>query len=94
MTERFINLIVATTSGDLTDRFNTNQPLKVVYNRALAEVGGGVDHGAFSLEYEGTVLDLDRRIGDYVDQFGWTDGTVLELVPAPVVIRHDRCNLA
>lgn len=86
MTAQFITIRVATTSGDLEDKFNFNQPLRVVFNRALTEVGGGVDRGAFTLEYEDDSLDLDRSIGDYVAELGWADGTVLELIPAPVVI--------
>ena len=86
MTEQFIELKIATTSGDFEDQFNMNQPLRVVFNRALTEVGGGVDRGSFHLEYQGTVLDLDKRIGEYANELGWTDGTVLELIPAPIVI--------
>lgn len=81
-----ITVTVATTAGDFEAEFNLNQPLKVVFNRALTEVGGGVDRGAFALEYEDAQLDLSRQISDYVAEFGWVDGTVLELVPAPVVI--------
>lgn len=86
MTAEFINITVATTGGDLTDRFNVQEPIRVLFNRALALVGGGVDRGAFSLEYEGTELDLERRIADYIAQLGWVDEVVLELVPSPVVI--------
>lgn len=86
MSTEFITLRVATTSGDFEDDFNHNQPLRVVFNRALTEIGGGVDRGAFSLEYEDDSLDLDRPIGDYVTELGWADGTILELIPAPVVI--------
>jgi len=86
MSDNFITLTVATTAGDFEARFNLNQPLKVVFNRALTEVGGGVDRGAFTLEHEDAQLDLERRIGEYAAELGWVDGTVLELVPAPVVI--------
>lgn len=82
----FIELKVVTTGDDVEERFNVNQPLQVVFNRALQSVGGGANRDQFSLEYQDQPLDLGRRIRDYVDQFGWKDGTVLELVPRPEVI--------
>jgi hypothetical protein len=84
--ERFIILKVVTTGDDLEERFNTHQPLEVVFNRALQAVGGGSNRDQFTLEYQDQLLDLDRGIVEYVDQFGWDDGTVLELVPRPEVI--------
>ena len=84
--DRFIELTVVTTGQDIEDRFNIRQPLRVVFNRALQEVGGGANREHFTLEFEDQVLDLEQRIEEYVEQFGWEDGTVLELVPRPEVI--------
>lgn len=84
--DKFIRLAVVTTGQDIEDRFNVRQRLRVVFNRALEAVGGGAHHVHFTLEYDDQVLDLERRIEDYVEQFGWEDGTVLELVPRPEVI--------
>jgi hypothetical protein len=84
--ERFITLKVVTTGEDFEDRFNVHQPLQAVFNRALQAVGGGANRDQFTLEYQDQPLDLARHISDYVDEFGWADGTVLELVPRPEVI--------
>jgi hypothetical protein len=81
-----IRISVVTSGEDLDDRFNTQQPLQVVFNRALQGVGGGSVRGQFILEHNGTSLDLERRIGQHVAERGWVDGVVLELVPRPEVI--------
>lgn len=82
----FLNLRVVTTGKDLEDEFNRQEPLKVVFNRALQSVGGGANRDQFTLEFEDNPLDLDQRIGEAAEQFDWEDGTVLELVPRPEVI--------
>lgn len=82
----FIVLTVITTGDDLSDKFNVNQPLQTVFNRALQEVGGGANRDQFTLEYEDQPLDVSRKIQEFVEQFGWSDGVVLELVPRPEVI--------
>lgn len=82
-----IRLIIVTTAEDVDDEFNVNQPLRVLFNRALQAVGGQGDRDQFSLEFDDTDLtDLDRKIGDWAEQFGWDDGTAIELVPKPVVV--------
>jgi hypothetical protein len=83
---QFVVLKVITTGEDLEDRFNTTEPLTVVFNRALQAVGGSANRDQFTLEYQDQPLGLDRKIEEYVEQFGWEDGTVLELVPRPEVI--------
>jgi hypothetical protein len=82
----FIILKVVTSGEDPEERFNTHEPLLVVFNRALQAVGGGANRDRFTLEYQDQPLDLNRRISDYVTEFGWVDGAVLELVPRPEVI--------
>lgn len=82
----FVAITVVTTGEDLSDSFNTNQPLRVVFNRALTSVGGGSHKGQFSLEYEGSELNLDQKIADAAAQYGWGDEVELELVPRPEVI--------
>ena len=82
----FIRITVTTTGDDLDERFKVQEPLQVVFNRALHLVGGGANRDRFTLEYQDKPLDLSKRIRDYVDQFGWTDGVTLDLVPRPEVI--------
>lgn len=82
-----IRLVVITTANDLDDEFNVNQPLQVVFNKALHEVGGEPNRDQFALEFNDIVLsDLSRKIGDLAAEHGWTDGVTLELVPKPVVV--------
>lgn len=82
-----IRLIVVTTADDVDDEFNVRQPLKVAFNKALHEVGGESNRDQYALEFNDIVLDdLARRIGDAAAEYGWTDGTTLELVPRPVVV--------
>jgi hypothetical protein len=82
----FIVLKVITTGEDLEERFNAREPLMVVFNRALQAVGGGANRDQFTLDYNDQALDLSKKVAEYVEQFGWEDGTVLELVPRPEVI--------
>lgn len=82
-----IRLIVVTTADDVDHEFNLHQPLQVVFNKAIHEVGGGGNRDQFSLEYNDIELsDLSRTIGDVADELGWVDGTQLDLVPKPVVV--------
>lgn len=82
-----IRLVVVTTADDVDDEFNLHQPLQVVFNRALHEVGGEANRDQFALEYNDLELsDLSRKIGDLAAELGWTDGTQLDLVPKPVVV--------
>lgn len=82
-----IRIVVVTTAGDVDDEFNLNQPLRVVFNRALHEVGGEGNRDQFALEYNDVDLsDLSRKISDLAEEFGWADGVVLDLVPKPVVV--------
>lgn len=82
-----IRLIVITTADDVDDDFNLHQPLQVAFNKALHEVGGETNRDQFALEYNDIELsDLSRTIGDLADEYGWADGTQLELVPKPVVV--------
>ena len=82
-----IHLIVVTTAGDVDDEFNVNQPLQVLFNLALHEVGGEGNRDQFTLEFNDVALsDLSRKIGDVAEELGWVDGTHLDLVPTPVVV--------
>ena len=83
----FIQIEVVTTADDLDERFNTHEPLRVVFERSLTLVGGHGNPDQFTLEYENEPLtDLDRTIGDYASQLGWGEQVELELVPKPVVV--------
>jgi hypothetical protein len=86
MNDKFIQLIVVTTGEDIDERFNVNQPLQVVKARALQGLPPGSNPNDFVLEFEDQPLDDNKKIKDYIEQFGWHDGTILELVPRPVVI--------
>jgi hypothetical protein len=86
MPDNFIRLIVITTGEDLEDTFNIHQPLHVVKVRALKGLPPGSNPDLFVLEYQDQPLDESRKIEDYITQFGWQDGTTLELVPRPEVI--------
>jgi hypothetical protein len=82
-----IRLVVVTTADDVEEEFNVNQPLQVLFNRALHEVGGEGNRDQFTLEYNDVELsDLSRKIGDFAEELGWVDGTQLDLVPKPVVV--------
>jgi len=82
-----IRLVVVTTADDVDEEFNVNQPLQVLFNRALHEVGGEGNQDQFALEYNDVELsDLSRKIGDVAEELGWVDGTQLDLVPKPVVV--------
>lgn len=82
-----LRLVVVTTADDLDEEFNLNQPLRVVFNRALQAVGGQGSRDQFTLEYNDTELkELDRSVGQWAEQLGWTDGAVIELIPKPVVV--------
>ena len=80
MPENF-TITVITTGDDLEEEFNGQQPLKVIFNRALQEVGGGSSRDQFTLEFEDQELDLDAKISDVADHFAWGDRVTLELVP-------------
>jgi hypothetical protein len=82
-----IRLVVVTTAGDIDEEFRLDQPLEVVFDRALHEVGGERNRDQFELEYNDVALtDLPRLIGDFAREFNWANGTQLELVPKPVVV--------
>jgi hypothetical protein len=85
--DNFIHVIVVTTADDLDDRFNRHEPLRVVFERALALVGGQSQPDQFVLEYNDEPLtDLNRTLGELAESLGWGDEVELELVPNPVVV--------
>jgi hypothetical protein len=85
--DHFIEIAVVTTADDLDDRFNTHEPLRIAFERALTLVGGHSQPDQFTLEYNNEPLtDLDRTLGDYAAQLGWGGRVELELVPKPVVV--------
>jgi hypothetical protein len=84
--DNLIHLIIVTTGEDVEADFNVNEPVKAVKMRALAGLAPGSKADEFRLEYNNEPLDEDQRLAFYVEKFGLTDGSVLELVPCPVVI--------
>ena len=85
--DSFIQIAVVTTADDLDERFNTHEPLRVVFEKSLTLVGGHGNPDQFTLEYNNEPLtDLDRTIADYASELGWGDQVELELVPKPVVV--------
>jgi hypothetical protein len=80
-------ITVITTAGDVKDNYPTEQPLQVVFDAALAKVGGESTPEQFTLEYGNEPLtDLARTIADYAAELGWEKKVELELVPAPEVV--------
>jgi hypothetical protein len=86
MNKNKIQLVVVTTGEDITEEFNVHEPLKVVKMRALAKEQPGANPDQFHLEFNDQVLDETRKIEDYIQQFSWVDGTILELVSRPEVL--------
>lgn len=86
MNANFIRLIVVTTGEDIDEQFNINQPIQAVKARALHGLPPGSNPNDFVLEFEEHPLEDQKKIQEYIAQYGWEDGTVLELVPRPVVI--------
>ncbi len=84
--DKDIQIIVVTTADDLDGSFNRNQPMHVVFEKALKLVGGQGQADQFALEYGNEPLDIARKIGDLADELGWDDLVELELVPKPVVV--------
>ncbi len=85
--DQFLEIEVVTTADDLDERFNTHEPLRVVFQKSLVLVGGQNNADQFTLEYANEPLtDLERTIGDYATQLGWGGRVELELVPKPVVV--------
>ena len=87
MPKEVITITVVTTADDLEDEFNTHQPLRVVFERALTLVGGHAQREQFSLEFNSQpIVDLDRPIAELIGELGWGAQVELELVPKPVVV--------
>lgn len=82
-----IQVVVITTADDLDRSFNRQQPLRVVFERALGLVGGHSQPDQFGLQFGDTPLnDLGRKLGELAAELGWGNRVELELVPKPVVV--------
>lgn len=86
MPDNFIRLVIVTTGEDLDEKFNVNQPIQAIKARALQGLPPGSNPDEFILEFDGQPLDNHTKISEYVAQYGWQNGTILELRPVPVVI--------
>jgi len=86
MSKNKIRLVVVTTGEDIEGEFNINEPLRVLKMRALAKEQPGANPELFHLEFNDQTLDDGTKIEDYIQQYGWIDGTVLELVSQPEVV--------
>ena len=85
--EDTLTIIVITTAEDLDHRFHPHTLLKVVFDRALALVGGHGHADQFVLEYHDQPLtDLERTLGELASELGWGETVEMELVPRPVVV--------
>jgi hypothetical protein len=85
--DREFRIEVVTTAEDVDASFNSHDPLRTVWDLALALVGGEGQPDQFKLEYKNHLLtDLDRTIGHYADEFEWHEHVELELIPTPVVV--------
>ena len=82
-----IQIVVITSAADVDDDFPRQQPLEVVFRKALGLVGGQNQPDQFTLEYNDQPLEgLHDSIGDFAERYGWGDAVELELVPKPEVI--------
>lgn len=82
-----IEIVVVTTADDLDHKFDLDEPLRTVFNRALKLVGGHAQPDQFALDYADQPLtQLDRKLRDLAQELGWGRRVVLELVPKPVVV--------
>jgi hypothetical protein len=75
---------VLTPSVDIHERFGNQERLEDVLSWALAAIGYAHSEGEFNLYFGQDNLDVAKPIAEYVDLFGWKDGTTLELVPRHV----------
>ena len=82
----FITLIIITPGEDVEDEFNINRRIRVVKRRAMEGIPPNTDPSLFVLEYNDQPLDEEKKIKLYIDEFGWENRTMLELVPRPEVI--------
>src|SRR6266487_3695963 len=67
-TKDTIRLIVVTTAGDRDDESRGDQPLPVIFDKALREVGGQGNQEPFALEYNNE--ELSGRPRTAADQHG------------------------
>ena len=82
-----IEIAVTTTAQDLDESFSLEEPLRVVFQKALLLVGGQGQPDQFQLEYQDKPLtELNLQLEHFKAQFGWGDKVELELVPKPVVV--------
>jgi hypothetical protein len=82
-----IEIVVVTTADDLDRKFDLDEPLRTVFERALKLVGGQAQPDQFALDYADEPLtQLDRKLRDLAHELGWGRRVVLELVPKPVVV--------
>ena len=86
MSKNKIRLVVVTTGEDIEEEFNINEPLRVVKMRALSKEQPGANPELFHLEFNDQTLDDSGKIEDFIQQYSWVDGTVLELVSQPEVV--------
>ncbi len=86
MSKNKIRLVVVTAGEDIEEEFNINEPLRAVKMRALAKEQPGANPELFHLEFNDQTLDDGTKLEDYIQQYGWIDGTTLELVSQPEVV--------
>ena len=81
------HVLVVTTADDLEDDFDKHETLQVVFDRAVALVGGQGQPDQFSLEYKDQpVTELTRTLKDASKDLGFGQDVEFELVPKPVVV--------
>jgi hypothetical protein len=82
-----IEIVVITTADDLDRKFDLDDTLRTVFDRALKLVGGHAQPDQFALDYADQPLtQLDRTLRDLAHELGWDRRVELELVPKPVVV--------
>jgi hypothetical protein len=80
-------ITVITTADDLDEKFPHHDRLRIVFDRALALVGGPGEADQFELHYgEHALNDLEHTLGELGREYDWRHHVELELVPKPVVV--------
>lgn len=75
--QNFLDLIVKSTSGTFSDRFNKNNKAQKVFDEAISYFGLNANGGTYSLRREADNRAL--ALGEKLEDLGLVDGDVLLL---------------
>lgn len=78
-----ITVTIQSTSGQITEKFNINQPLHAIKREAMARIGIDPSQaGSYRLVFNGVELDESKTLGEA----GITEGATLLLVLVGAVV--------